>query len=146
MIKEMKEVEILLVEDDKGDVKMTQYGLAAAKLLVNLSVVDDGEKAINFLRKASPYVDAPTPDLILLDLNLPKKDGREVLKEIKFDSNLKIIPVCVLTTSDSDFDILNCYEYGANCYITKPIKFEDFSKVIKALNEFWFTIVKIPSR
>jgi two-component system response regulator len=141
-----KDVDILLVEDDAGDVELARAGLKSAKVLVNLYTVDDGEKAMKYLRREPPYADAVMPDLVLLDLNLPRKDGREVLEEIKGDPKLRSIPVCVLTTSDSDMDITRCYDLGANCYITKPIRFEEFIKVIKTLEEFWCTIVKIPPK
>jgi two-component system response regulator len=141
-----KEVDILLVEDDPGDVELTREGLADSKLLVNLHTVDNGIKALQYLRKKGPYSDAGRPDLILLDLNMPKKDGRETLKEIKSDEGLRSIPVVVLTTSDADMDITRCYELGANCFITKPVGFEAFIKVVHSLEDFWFTVVKVPPR
>jgi chemotaxis family two-component system response regulator Rcp1 len=139
-----KEIDILLVEDDPGDVELTKEGLQAAKMLINLHVVDDGMKALQYLRKQGPYAKSIRPDLVLLDLNLPKKDGREVLQDIKSDEGLKSIPVVVLTTSDADKDIARCYHAGANCYITKPVGFEGFVKVVSTLEEFWFTIVRLP--
>jgi len=139
-----KDIDVLLVEDDAGDVELTREGLAAAKLIVNLHVVDDGVKALKFLRREHPYADVPRPDVVLLDLNMPKKDGREVLKEIKDDKNLRSIPVVILTTSDADADIVKCYDLGANCYITKPVGFDAFIKVVNTLEEFWFTVVKMP--
>jgi chemotaxis family two-component system response regulator Rcp1 len=139
-----REIDILLVEDDPGDVELTKEGLQAAKMYVHLHVVDDGIKALQHLRKQGAYADAVRPDLVLLDLNLPKKDGREVLREIKADEGLKSIPVVVLTTSDADKDIATCYSAGANCYITKPVGFEGFIKVVSTLEEFWFTIVRLP--
>jgi two-component system response regulator len=141
-----KEVDILLVEDDPGDVELTREGLKTAKMLINLNVVDDGIKALKYLRKEAPYAGAVRPDLILLDLNLPRKDGRETLKEIRADENFKGIPVVVLTTSEADTDIAKCYDLGANCYITKPVGFEAFTRVVKALEDFWFTVVKMPPR
>lgn len=141
-----KEVEVLLVEDDPGDVEITREGLLDAKMSINLQVVDDGVKALQYLRREGTYRGAPRPDLILLDLNLPRKDGRETLQEIKSDEDLKVIPVVVLTTSEADTDILKCYGLGANCYITKPVGFEAFIKVVKSLEEFWFTVVRIPSK
>jgi len=139
-----KKIEILLVEDNPGDVRLTQEALRDGKVLNHLSVVGDGVEALAFLHKEGPYANAPCPDLILLDLNLPKKDGREVLLEIKNDEQLKHIPVVVLTTSNADKDILRIYELHANCYITKPVDFEQFTKVVKSIEDFWLTIVKLP--
>ena len=135
---------ILLVEDNPGDVRLTQESLKDSKLLNFISVVNDGVEAMAFLRREGKYVEAPRPDLILLDLNLPKKDGREVLAEIKTDEQLRRIPVVVLTTSSADQDILRTYDLHANCYIIKPVNLDQFTKVVKALEEFWFTIVKRP--
>ena len=139
-------VDILLVEDDPGDVELTREGLAEGKMLVNLHTVDDGVKALRFLRREQPYGDAVRPDIILLDLNLPRMDGRETLKEIKADARLRSIPVVVLTTSEAEVDILTCYDLGASCYIAKPVGFEEFMKVVRSLEEFWFTIVKMPPK
>jgi CheY-like chemotaxis protein len=139
-----KRIEILLVEDNAGDVRLTMEALKDGKVLNHLSVAQDGEEALAFLHKEGPYANAPCPDLILLDLNLPKKDGREVLLEIKNDEPLKHIPVVVLTTSNADKDILRTYELHANCYITKPVDFEQFTKVVKSIEDFWLTIVKLP--
>jgi CheY-like chemotaxis protein len=136
--------EILLVEDNPGDARLTRETWKESKLLNHLSVVADGVEAMAFLRREGKYVNAAHPDLILLDLNLPKKDGREVLAEIKADEQLRRIPVVVLTTSNAEQDILKTYELHANCYITKPVDLEQFSAVVKALTEFWFTIVKLP--
>jgi chemotaxis family two-component system response regulator Rcp1 len=141
-----KAIKLLLVEDDPGDVELTKEGLQEAKMLIDLHVVDDGIKALQYLRKQGPYADVVTPDIILLDLNLPKKDGREVLLDIKSDEVLKSIPVVVLTTSDADKDIAKCYSLGANCYITKPVGFEGFMKMVRAIDGFWFTVVTIPSK
>jgi two-component system response regulator len=141
-----KIVDILLVEDDPGDVELTREGLAAGKLFVNLHTVDDGIKALRYLRHEEPYVDAVRPDIILLDLNLPRMDGRETLKEIKADERLRSIPVIVLTTSEADIDILKCYDLGASCYIAKPVGFEAFLKVVRSLEDFWFTVVKMPPK
>jgi two-component system, chemotaxis family, response regulator Rcp1 len=137
-------VEILLVEDNPGDVRLTQETLKDFKALNNLSVVGDGVEAMAFLRHEGKYAKAPRPDLILLDLNLPRKDGREVLTEIKVDEQLKRIPVVVLTTSSAEQDILNTYDLHANCYITKPVDLDQFGAVVKSIEEFWFTIVKLP--
>ena len=139
-----KAIEILLVEDSPSDVRRTIEALKDAKVRNHLSVVSDGVEAIAFLKKVGKYADSPRPDLILLDLNLPKKDGREVLKEIKQDENLKAIPVVVITTSKSDEDILKSYNLHANCYITKPIGLEQFLIVVKAIESFWLKIVKLP--
>jgi CheY-like chemotaxis protein len=136
--------EILLVEDNPGDARLTRETWKQSKLLNHLSVVADGAEAMAFLRREGKYVNAAHPDLILLDLNLPKKDGREVLAEIKADEQLRRIPVVVMTSSDAEQDILKTYELHANCYITKPVGLEQLSAVVKALAEFWFTIVKLP--
>ena len=141
-----KPVEVLLVEDNPGDVRLTREALKDSKVLNKLHVVEDGEAALAFLRQEGAYANAPRPDLILLDLNMPRKDGREVLSIIKADENLKQIPVVILTTSDSEEDILKSYNLNANCYVTKPVDFEKFIMVVKAIEEFWLTIVKLPSR
>ena len=138
-------IEILLVEDNPADVRLTKEALLEEKLHNSLSVVNDGVEAIAFLRKEGKYSNSARPDLILLDLNLPKKDGREVLKEIKNDNDLKRIPVVVLTVSKAEEDILRTYNLHANCYITKPIDLNQFSKVVKSIKDFWLTIVKLPS-
>ncbi len=138
-------VEILLVEDNPGDVRLTQEALKETKLLVNLNVVMDGAEAMAYLRQQGKYRQKRRPDLVLLDLNLPKKDGREVLAEIKVDENLKIIPVVILTTSRSEEDILKSYGLHANCYVTKPLDFEQFLTIVNKIEEFWLTIVKLPS-
>jgi CheY-like chemotaxis protein len=137
-------VEILLVEDNPGDVRLTRETLKESKLLNHMSVVADGVEAMAFLRREGKHVNAAHPDLILLDLNLPKKDGREVLAEIKSDEKFRRIPVVVLTTSSAEQDILRTYELHANCYITKPVNLDRFSVVVQAIAEFWFTIVKLP--
>jgi chemotaxis family two-component system response regulator Rcp1 len=141
----LKPIEILLVEDSPGDIRLCQEALKESKLINKLNVVTDGEEALNFVRKAGQYADAPSPDLILLDLNLPKKDGREVLMEIKSDKDLRRIPVVVMTVSSSDEDILKSYDLHANCYITKPVDFERFIEVVRAIESFWFSIVRLPS-
>jgi CheY-like chemotaxis protein len=142
----MKSIEVLLVEDNEGDVRLTQEALKEGKLFVHLNVARDGLEAIAFLHRVGDYGQAPVPDLILLDLNLPKKDGREVLQEIKGDPALMHIPVVVLTTSAADNDVVTTYGLHANCYITKPVDMEQFVKVVQLLEELWFTIVKLPSR
>jgi CheY-like chemotaxis protein len=137
-------IEVLLVEDNPGDVKLTQIALEESKISVHLSVVEDGVEAMAFLRKEEQYAATPHPDIILLDLNLPKKDGREVLAEIKADNTLKRIPVVVLTTSHAEEDVLKAYNLCANCYITKPVDFDQFVKIVQSIENFWFTIVKLP--
>jgi CheY-like chemotaxis protein len=137
-------IEILLVEDSPGDVRLTQEVLKEAKVRNQLHVVGDGAEAMTFLKKEGKYADAPRPDLILLDLNLPKKDGREVLDEIKSDENLRRIPVVVLTISKSEEDVFKSYDLHANCYITKPVDLDQFLKVVKSIEDFWLTIVKLP--
>lgn len=138
-------IEILLVEDNPGDVRLTQEVLREGKIFNRLSVVEDGVQAIEFLQKQGNYSHSPRPDLILLDLNLPRKDGREVLAEIKFSTNLKRIPVVVLTTSQSQEDVIRAYDFHANCYITKPLDLEQFINVVRSIESFWLTIVKLPS-
>ena len=137
-------VEILLVEDNPGDVRLTQEAFKEGKLRNRLHVVRDGEEALAHLHRHGPYARAVRPDIILLDLNLPKKDGREVLAEIKEDPELKRIPVVVLTTSRAEQDILQAYDLHANCYITKPVDLEQFLRVVQAVEEFWLQIVKLP--
>ena len=138
-------IEILLVEDNPGDVRLTRQAVKDGKIRNRLHVAGDGVEALAYLRREGAYADAPRPDLILLDLNLPKKDGREVLAEIKADEQLKQIPVVVLTTSSSEQDILKTYGLHANCYVTKPVDLEQFIEVVQAIESFWFTIVKLPS-
>lgn len=139
-----KPIEILLVEDNPGDVRLTMEALKEAKVRNKLYVVTDGVAALAFLRGEGEYTDAPHPDLILLDLNLPKKDGHEVLAEIKQDSALKRIPVVVLTVSRTEEDILRSYDLHANCYITKPVDLDQFLKVVESIEDFWLTIVRLP--
>ena len=138
-------VEILLVEDNPADVRLTREGIKEAKIVNNLNVVGDGEEALEYLQRQGRYSNSIKPDLILLDLNLPKKDGREVLAEIKADDKLKNIPVVVLTTSEAEQDILRSYDLHANCYVCKPIDLEQFINVIKSIEDFWLTIVKLPT-
>lgn len=142
--KKSNHIEILLVEDNPGDQRLTLEALKENKINNNISIVEDGEAAIAFLKREHIYENAPRPDLILLDLNLPKKNGREVLEEIKADPNLKRIPVVILTTSQAEEDILKAYDLNANCYITKPVDFDNFTNIIKKTEEFWFSIVKLP--
>ena len=140
----IKTLEVLLVENDPADVELTREGLKDAKMMVTLSVADEGVKAMKCLRKEAPYTDAVRPDLVILDLNLPRKDGREVLQEIKKDKILKCIPVIILTISSDAWDIQRCYEWGADCWITKPIGLAEFIKIVGTINDFWFTVVKLP--
>ena len=137
-------IDILLVEDNPGDVRLTIEALKDGKVRNRLSVAGDGVEALAFLRREGKHADAPRPDVIMLDLNLPKKDGREVLAEIKEDESLRRIPVVVLTTSSSEQDILKTYNLHANCYITKPVDLEQFIQVVRGIEDFWLTIVKLP--
>jgi CheY-like chemotaxis protein len=139
-----KPLEILMVEDSPSDVLMTREALCMAKLKVNLHVVEDGVQALQFLRKEGPHAGAPRHGLILLDLNLPRKNGREVLADIKQDEQLKDIPVVILTTSRSDEDIIRSYKLHANCYITKPVNFTRFAEVVRSIEQFWFAVVTLP--
>jgi CheY-like chemotaxis protein len=139
-----KPIEILLVEDSAGDVRLIQENLKESKVRNTLNVVGDGIEAMAYLRNEGKYKDAPRPDLVLLDLNLPKKDGRQVLTEIKSDENLKCIPVVVLTISKAEEDIMKSYSLHANAYISKPVDLNQFLKVVKAIEEFWLTVVKLP--
>jgi two-component system, chemotaxis family, response regulator Rcp1 len=139
-------IEILLVEDSLADIELTKLGFREGKIANNLSVVRDGDEAMMFLRREGPFADAPRPDLILLDLNLPGKDGREVLAEIKSDQELKKIPVVILTTSHAEEDIMRAYGLYANAYMTKPVGFEGFVQIIQGINDYWFTLVKLPTR
>lgn len=141
----IRPVEILLVEDSPSDADLTEEALSDGKVLNNLHWVEDGVEALAFLRRQGKYADAPRPDLILLDLNLPKKDGRDVLAQIKADPSLKLIPVIVLTTSAAERDIFKTYELNANCYVTKPIDLEQFISVVKLIETFWLAVVKLPS-
>lgn len=140
------QIEILLVEDNEGDIGLVEEVFQEAKIRNNLYVAEDGEEAMLFLRREGEFSDSPRPDIILLDLNLPKKDGREVLKEIKEDDSLKRIPVVVLTTSKAEEDILKSYDLHANSYISKPVDFDQFIRVIKSIEDFWLDVVKLPSK
>ena len=137
--------DFLLVEDNPGDVRLTQEALKSHKVQNNLHVATDGEEAMAFLRRQGKYANAPRPDIILLNLNLPKKDGREVLAEIKSDPNLKTIPVVIITSSEAEQDVIKSYNLNANCYVTKPVNLDQFIKVVQSVNDFWLTIVKLPS-
>jgi two-component system, chemotaxis family, response regulator Rcp1 len=139
-------IEILMVEDNPGDVRLTREALKGGKVLNQLHVVEDGVAALDFLYRRPPHEDAPRPDVILLDLNLPKMDGREVLSKIKSDDALKVIPVVVLTTSQAEEDVLRAYRLSANCYVTKPVDLHQFNRIVQAIEEFWLTIVSLPPR
>ena len=141
----MHPIEILLVEDNPGDARLAKEALKESKLMNNLSIAEDGVEAMNFLYKKGKYKNMPRPDLVILDLNLPKKDGREVLAEIKNDDDLKRIPVVILTISKAEEDILKSYNLHANCFITKPIDLDQFIKVVKSIEDFWLTIVILPN-
>jgi chemotaxis family two-component system response regulator Rcp1 len=141
---EQRPIEILMVEDSPSDTQLAIEALHEAKISNRLSHVEDGVEALQFLRRQGPYQDAPRPDLILLDLNLPRMDGRQLLEEIKRDPGLRIIPVVVLTTSRSEQDVLRSYELHANCYITKPVDFTQFMRVVKSIEHFWLTVVTLP--
>ncbi len=137
-------IEILLVEDSPADILITREAFEEARLMNAIHVVEDGVQALEFLRREGRYASAPRPDLILLDLNLPRKNGREVLAEIKADESFKIIPVIVLTTSNSSEDILQAYDLHANCYVVKPVGFENFLKAVQSIRNFWFSVVALP--
>ena len=137
-------IEILLVEDNPGDVELTREALLDSKMHMNLSVVSDGVEALAFLRREGTYAGSPRPDLILLDLNLPRKDGRAVLGEIKQDGVLRHIPVVVLTSSRAEQDIVKAYDLHANCYVTKPVDFDQFITIVRSIEQFWFTVVRLP--
>ena len=144
MVERNGPIEILLVEDNPGDVRLTKEALKEGKVFSNLHTVKDGVEAMEFLRRQGKYSSVPRPDIILLDLNLPKKDGREVLQEIKSDEQLKRIPVVVLTTSKAEEDVLRTYNLHANCYVTKPVDLEKFMVVVKSIDVFWLTVVTLP--
>jgi CheY-like chemotaxis protein len=137
-------VEILLVEDNPGDVRLTREALREGKIRNNLNVVGDGVEALRYLRREGPYAESTRPDLILLDLNLPRMDGREVLEAVKADPSLRLIPVVVLTSSAAEQDIVRAYDLHANCYVSKPVDLDQFIHVVKSIEDFWFSIVKLP--
>ena len=146
MVDENRPVEILLVEDNPGDVRLTKEALKEGKVYSNLHWVKDGVEAMEFLRRQGKHKNVPRPDIILLDLNLPKKDGREVLSEIKGDEALRAIPVVILTTSQAEEDVLRSYDLHANCYVTKPVDLEKFITVVQSIDRFWLTIATLPTR
>jgi len=139
-------VEILLVEDSPGDARLAREGLSECRIHNNLHVAEDGVKAMAFLRREGEYAKAPRPDLILLDLNLPRKDGRQVLREIKEDEDLKVIPIVILTTSKAEEDIIKSYSLHANCYVTKPLGLQQFLDVVRSIEDFWFSVVRLPPK
>lgn len=142
----LRVIDILMVEDNPGDVRLTREALKGAKVLHELNVVGDGEAALDYLYKRPPYQAVTRPDLVLLDLNLPRKDGREVLSTIKADPSLKSIPVVILTTSQAEEDVLRAYSLSANCYVTKPVDFDQFTRIVQAIEEFWMTVVTLPPK
>ena len=142
----MNSIEILLVEDSPGDVRLTKEALKDSRITNNLHVVNDGEQALDYLFRRNEYANEPTPDLILLDLNLPRKNGMEVLKEIKSNPTTALIPVVMLTTSNSESDILKSYQLHVNSYVTKPVSYESFLQVIRSIEDFWLNIVKLPTQ
>jgi CheY-like chemotaxis protein len=144
MTERLHTIEVLLVEDDPGDVLLTKEAFADNKVKNNLNIVSDGEEAVAYLRRQEPYAEASRPDLVLLDLNLPRKDGREVLKDIKADPELRSIPVIVLTTSEADDDILRSYDLHANAYVTKPVDFDAFIRIVRQIDDFFVSVVKLP--
>jgi CheY-like chemotaxis protein len=145
MVERNGPIDILLVEDNPGDERLTREALTEGKVYSNLHWVKDGVEALDFLRRKGKYAASPRPDIILLDLNLPKKDGREVLSEIKGDDDLKRIPVVILTTSKAEEDVMRTYNLHANCYVTKPVDLEKFIVVVKSIDAFWLTVVTLPN-
>lgn len=142
----IRTIDILMVEDDPGDVRLTREALKGSKILHSLNVVEDGVAALDYLRKVAPFQNAVRPDLVLLDLNLPKKDGREVLSAMKQDAALKTIPVVILTTSQAEEDVLRAYNLNANCYVTKPVDFDQFMRIVRTIEEFWLNVVTLPPK
>jgi two-component system, chemotaxis family, response regulator Rcp1 len=142
--RELRPTEVLLVEDSPGDVRLTQEAFRDAKSIINLHVTTDGADAMEFLRRERPYTGAPRPDLILLDLNMPRMDGRQMLALLKVDEKLRTIPTVILTTSDSEADIVKSYELQANCYLCKPVQLDEFESLVKSINDFWITKVRLP--
>lgn len=139
----MRKIHVLLVEDNPGDAELTRQALASSKLDIELTTVDDGEKALKYLRRQPPYADSTLPDLLLLDLNLPKVSGEEVLREVKSDKALRGLPVVILTCSDAETEVSRCYTEGANCYIVKPVDFSSFIAIVASIEQFWFSVVKL---
>ena len=144
MMEHLSVIDVLLVEDDPADVVLVKEAFEFNKVHNTLHVVSDGEQALQFLRREGEHAQAPRPDLVLLDLNLPRKDGREVLAEIKADEGLRQVPVVILTSSEAEGDIARAYELHANCYVTKPVDLDQFITIVRSIEQFWFTIVKLP--
>jgi len=144
--KKKEHIEILLAEDNPGDVRLTEKALDHGNILNNLHVVNDGVEAIKFLRQEGEHADTPRPDLVLLDLNMPRKDGREVLEDMKADPELRRLPVVVLTSSEAEEDVVRSYELNANAYLTKPVDFDGFVDIVKRIEDFWFSVVKMPPK
>lgn len=142
----MKNIQVLLIEDNPGDAELTRQALASSKLSIDLKVLDDGEKALKYLRREAPYQSAERPDLLLLDLNLPKVSGEEVLRAVKADRDLCALPVVVLTSSEAETEVSRCYAAGANCYVVKPVDFSSFIEIVASIEHFWFSVVKMDSR
>ena len=142
----VRTIDILMVEDDPGDVRLTREALKGSKVLHSLNVVEDGVAALDYLRKAPPYAGRSAPDIVLLDLNLPRKDGREVLAAMKQDAALRTIPVVILTTSQAEEDVLRAYNLNANCYVTKPVDFDQFMRIVRTIEDFWLTVVTLPPK
>jgi two-component system, chemotaxis family, response regulator Rcp1 len=142
----IRTIDILMVEDDPGDVRLTREALKGSKVLHSLNVVEDGVAALDYLRRVGPYQDAVRPDIVLLDLNLPRKDGREVLSAMKQDASLKTIPVVILTTSQAEEDVLRAYNLNANCYVTKPVDFDQFMRIVRTIQDFWLNVVTLPPK
>lgn len=142
----IRTIDILMVEDDPGDVRLTREALKGSKVLHTLNVVEDGVAALDYLRKIGPYAEAIRPDIVLLDLNLPKKDGREVLSAMKQDASLRAIPVVILTTSQDEEDVLRAYNLNANCYVTKPVDFDQFMRIVRTIEDFWLNVVTLPPK
>jgi two-component system, chemotaxis family, response regulator Rcp1 len=140
----LRPIEVLMVEDNPGDVRLTREALRGGKIWNEIHVVMDGVAALDFLYRKPPYERAPRPDLVLLDLNLPKKDGREVLAAIKSDPNLKTIPVVILTTSQAEEDVIRAYNLNCNCYVTKPVDFDQFTRIVQTIEQFWLSVVTLP--
>jgi len=141
----MKPINVLLVEDNPGDILLAHVAFEKSKFPVNIAIAMDGEEALDFLYKKGKFAEASTPDLVLLDLNLPAKSGSEILADIKNDDELKVIPVIILTTSQAEWDIIRCYQLHANCFVNKPFGFESFDKVVASIEDFWFNIVRLPA-
>jgi chemotaxis family two-component system response regulator Rcp1 len=146
VVRTLRPIEILMVEDNPGDVRLTQEALKGGKIWNEFNVVTDGAAALDYLNRRAPFEDAVRPDLVLLDLNLPKKDGREVLAAMKSDDSLRTIPVVVLTTSQAEEDVIRAYNLQANCYVTKPVDFQQFTRIVQAIEQFWLTVVTLPPR